>query len=114
MAKLLGESNAKKMTSPLALGSVKARGKPSKKESAQIHLVAKGISTRQGGSCTMYRNTALRRIRDSLSDKLRGSPHSGEVLGLLKRLVPGQGGSSEARSRGNSARLNWLRGATET
>ena len=68
MAKLLGDSNAKKMTSPMALGSVKAGGKPGKKESAQTHLV------------------------------VRGSPHSGEVLGLLKRLVPGQGKSSKAKA----------------
>ena len=39
----------------------------------------------------MCRDTALRRIRDSLSIKLRGSPHTGEVLGLSKRLVPGMG-----------------------
>ena len=39
----------------------------------------------------MYRNAALRRIRDSLSIKQRGSPHTGEVLGLSKRLAPGRG-----------------------
>ena len=48
----------------------------------------------------MYRNTALRRIRDSLSVKLRGSPRSGEVPGLLKRLAPGMGGSSKAEAGG--------------